>query len=144
MTAGVLTQIKANEIKKEIKDKLENAYEASKTHKFAIENWKTKEWEELRVSTKWGKVKDTGINAEFLREIGEKITTLPSDWDFHPQVKKIYDLRRKSIIEGKGIDWGTAEALAFSTLIHEGFQVRLSGQDVERGTFSHRHSVLVD
>jgi 2-oxoglutarate dehydrogenase complex dehydrogenase (E1) component-like enzyme len=79
-----------------------------------------------------------------LREIGEKITTLPSDWEFHPQVKKIYDLRRKSISEGKGIDWGTAEALAFSTLIHEGFQVRLSGQDVERGTFSHRHSVLID
>lgn len=59
-------------------------------------------------------------------------------------MKKIYELRKKSIKDGKGIDWGTAEALAFSTLIHEGFQVRLSGQDVERGTFSHRHSVLVD
>ena len=51
-------------------------------------------------------------------------------------------MRKKSIIEGKGIDWGTAEALAFASLMDEGFHVRLSGQDVERGTFSHRHAVL--
>ena len=68
---------------------------------------------------------------------------MPDDWEFHPQVKKIYEARRKAISEGKGIDWGTAEALAFATLIDEGFHVRLSGQDVERGTFSHRHSVLI-
>lgn len=51
-------------------------------------------------------------------------------------------MRKKSIEEGKGIDWGTAESLAFASLIHEGFHIRLSGQDVERGTFSHRHSVV--
>lgn len=77
-----------------------------------------------------------------IRDIGEKITTLPEDWDFHPQVKKIFDNRRKSIAEGRGIDWGTAEALAFASLIQEGFHVRVSGQDVERGTFSHRHAVV--
>lgn len=59
-------------------------------------------------------------------------------------MKKIYEARRKSIAEGKGIDWGTAEALAFATLIDEGFHVRISGQDVERGTFSHRHAVVFD
>jgi 2-oxoglutarate dehydrogenase E1 component len=52
---------------------------------------------------------------------------LPDDWVFHPQVKKIYEGRRKAIEEGKGIDWGTAESLAFASLIHEGFHVRLSG-----------------
>ena len=52
--------------------------------------------------------------------------------------------RRKMIDEGKGIDWATAEALAFGTLLVEGFKVRLSGQDSERGTFSQRHSVLMD
>jgi 2-oxoglutarate dehydrogenase E1 component len=51
-------------------------------------------------------------------------------------------LRKKSIAEGKGIDWGTAEALAFASLMHENFHIRLSGQDVERGTFSHRHAVV--
>lgn len=59
-------------------------------------------------------------------------------------VKKIYETRRKSIQDGKGIDWGTAEALAFASLIDEGFHVRVSGQDVERGTFSHRHAVVFD
>ena len=77
-----------------------------------------------------------------LKDLGEKITHLPEDWDFHPQVKKIFEHRNKSIKEGKGIDWGTAEALAFSSLINEGFHVRVSGQDVERGTFSHRHAVV--
>ncbi len=58
-------------------------------------------------------------------------------------MKKIYELRKKTIAEGKGIDWGTAESLAFGSLIDEGFHIRLSGQDVERGTFSHRHAVLI-
>ena len=68
-----------------------------------------------------------------------KITQLPPD-NFHAQVKKIYANRYKSVTEGKGIDWGTAEALAFASLINEGHHVRISGQDVERGTFSHRHA----
>ena len=53
---------------------------------------------------------------------------------------KIFAARNKAIVEGKGIDWGTAEALAFASLINEGYHVRISGQDVERGTFSHRHA----
>ena len=53
---------------------------------------------------------------------------------------KIFSARNKSIVDGQGIDWGTAEALAFASLINEGYHVRLSGQDVERGTFSHRHA----
>lgn len=55
-------------------------------------------------------------------------------------IRKIFEAREQSISKGVGIDWGTAEALAFATLIQDGFQVRISGQDVERGTFSHRHA----
>jgi len=62
-----LTPEKAKEITDHIKEDLEEAYNKSKTHKFKIENWLTPEWEELRVSKKWGKVKDTGINAEEIR-----------------------------------------------------------------------------
>ena len=57
---------RSNEVKNKIKSELENAYEASKTHKFSLENWSTKEWEELKVSTKFGKVKDTGIDIKTL------------------------------------------------------------------------------
>jgi len=62
----------------------------------------------------------------------------------HPTVRKIYEQRRDSIESGTLIDFATAESLAFGTLLKEGFNVRFSGQDVERGTFSHRHAVIVD
>ena len=140
----VLTTEQAESMKAKIKAELEKAYQASKSHKFTLEEWKNEEWEEIKKPEKHGRVKDTGINTKLLREIGERITTLPEDWNFHPQVKKIYDARVKSIKEGHGIDWGTGEALAFASLIHEGFHVRLSGQDVERGTFSHRHGIVFD
>lgn len=75
-----------------------------------------------------------------LTELGKKISVLPENEKFHPQLAKIFAARNKSIVEGTGIDWGTAEALAFASLINDGHHVRLSGQDVERGTFSHRHA----
>jgi 2-oxoglutarate dehydrogenase E1 component len=62
----------------------------------------------------------------------------------HPQLQKIYQARITSIEDGKGIDYSTAEQLAFGTLVQEGYGIRLSGQDVERGTFSQRHAVLHD
>lgn len=69
---------------------LEKAYTKSKTHDFTIEEWKTKEWEEIRKPEKYGQVKDTGVSLDVLKDIGEKITTLPEDWEFHPIIKKIY------------------------------------------------------
>ena len=62
----------------------------------------------------------------------------------HPTIRKIYDQRKKSFETGTGLDFACAESLAFGSLLKEGFNVRLSGQDVERGTFSHRHAVLTD
>ena len=85
-------------------------------------------------------MKDTGVDLDRLREIGNKITVLPPQGNFHPQIAKIFKARNEAINSGVGIDWGTAEALAFATLIDEGNHVRISGQDVERGTFSHRHA----
>lgn len=84
-------------MKDKIKSELEEGYEKSKTHKYQSEDWMTKEWEDVRLSRKFGLVKDTGIQVDILKNFGEKITTLPEDWDFHPQVKKIYELRKKSI-----------------------------------------------
>ena len=72
------------------------------------------------------------------------MTTLPEIFKPHRAVKKIFDQRRQMIETGEGVDWAVGEALAFATLIVEGNHVRLSGQDVERGTFSHRHSVIHD
>ena len=86
----------------------------------------------------------TGVDLERLKEIGRKLTTIPKSFTPHKTIARIMADRRKMIEEGSGIDWATAELLAFGTLLTEGFRVRLSGQDSERGTFSQRHSVLMD
>src|SRR6056297_711258 len=86
----------------------------------------------------------TGISMETLEDIGRKITTVPEGFNVHRTIRRFVDNRRKMIDTGEGVDWATAEALAFGSLVREGHRVRLSGQDVERGTFSQRHSVLLD
>ena len=87
---------------------------------------------------------DTGVDAERLRQLLGALTTLPED--FHPLTKsrRLLDLRKRMARGEHPLDWATAEALAFATLATEGTRIRLSGQDSERGTFSHRHAVLHD
>ncbi|CAI2374917.1 unnamed protein product [Moneuplotes crassus] len=104
--------------------------------------WEVTEWDTIRRPENMAEFRNTGLPIDKLKEIGKNISTIPKDFDAHRMVRKIYDTRYKSIEEGQGIDWGTAEALAFATLIDENFHVRVSGQDVERGTFSHRHAVV--
>ena len=87
---------------------------------------------------------NTGVAVEALKEIGRRITTVPQDFNAHKTITRLLERRREMIETGEGIDWAMAEHLAFATLLKEGFPVRLSGQDCERGTFSQRHSVLID
>ena len=86
----------------------------------------------------------TGVAEALLRDVGEKISYVPPDFQIHKTIGRVMKKKLETIKSGRGIDWGTAEALAFGTLLLEGNHVRLSGQDVERGTFSHRHAVLHD
>lgn len=120
---------------------MEAAYQKSKNLEFDQEEWLDSNWMEIKdEKSKYGKLKDTGVDLTNLKAIGNAITTLPPNGKFHPKIVKIFEERQEAINSGKGIDWGTAESLAFATLIEEGNHVRLSGQDVERGTFSHRHA----
>ena len=84
-------------------------------------------WAAIKNPNKYGLFKDTGVELGALREIGNKIFTLPTEGKAHPKIAKIFEERKKSINDGVGIDWGTAEALAFASLIDEGNHVRLSG-----------------
>src|SRR5205085_3269928 len=86
----------------------------------------------------------TGVAIVTLKEIGRKITAVPDGFHVHKTIQRFLDTRRKAIESGQGIDWSTGEALAFCALLLDGHRVRLSGQDSERGTFSQRHSVLID
>jgi len=86
----------------------------------------------------------TGVEIERLKLIGRRITSIPQDFNAHKAVRRLLDRRRQMVDTGEGIDWSMGEALSFGALLTEGFPVRLSGQDSERGTFSQRHSVLID
>ncbi len=100
-------------------------------------------WENLREATSldFEKSPFTGVDKKKLLDIAKKINTLPEGKNFFKKLEKIFEDRRE-MIKNDTLDWGMAELLAYGTLLEEGHPVRLSGQDVERGTFSHRHAVL--
>ena len=87
---------------------------------------------------------DTAVRAETLVALNERLLTWPADFTPHPRLAKQLERRREALGAAGGIDWGHAEALAFASLVMDGVHVRLTGQDAERGTFTHRHSVLND
>jgi 2-oxoglutarate dehydrogenase E1 component len=136
---GVITSEKLTSMKQDINTLLEDYYQKSKSLSYKAEDWMTPEWHSIKdVDVK--KQIFSGVPAAKLRDYGEKISVLPKDQKFHRLVMKIFEARYQSIMNGKDIDWGTAEALAFASLLDDGYIVRISGQDVERGTFSHRHA----
>ena len=104
-------------------------------------NWKTFH---AASTAEVDKLVDTRFAATELVSLAEKLHKIPQGFHLHPKLVRFMDGRLAAVKEGKGIDWGNAEALAFATLITEGHVVRLTGQDAERGTFTHRHSVLHD
>jgi 2-oxoglutarate dehydrogenase E1 component len=90
----------------------------------------------------WNEPVDTAVGLETLRMLSGRLLQLPAGFELHPRVAKIMDDRRKMSAGALAVDWGYAEALAFASLLHDGYPIRLSGQDSERGTFFHRHAVL--
>jgi 2-oxoglutarate dehydrogenase E1 component len=87
---------------------------------------------------------DTAVNAAELKRLGKRTTSVPDGFVLHSRVAKVLEARRKMIQGEQRLDWGMAENLAFASLLEEGVAIRMSGQDVRRGTFSHRHAVLHD
>ncbi|XP_043274432.1 probable 2-oxoglutarate dehydrogenase E1 component DHKTD1, mitochondrial isoform X2 [Venturia canescens] len=88
---------------------------------------------------------DTGVNLDLLRFVTNKSVNLKNDLTIHPQLLKNHvQSRLNKVADGENVDWSTAETAAFGTLLYQGYNVRISGQDVGRGTFSHRHTMLVD
>jgi 2-oxoglutarate dehydrogenase E1 component len=87
---------------------------------------------------------ETAVQPELLTALNEELITVPEDFTIHPKLAKQLERRRETLGEEGGIDWGQAEALSFASLLVDGTPIRLTGQDTERGTFSHRHLVLHD
>ncbi|MDF1677848.1 MAG: 2-oxoglutarate dehydrogenase E1 component [Legionellaceae bacterium] len=94
--------------------------------------------------TPWDEPADTTVNLKTIKHLSEKLQTLPDGFVLHPIVKRLFTEREKMASGDMPINWGYAETMAYATLLHEGYGVRLSGQDCGRGTFAHRHAALHD
>lgn len=140
---GVCAESELQAISKNVITTLENDYEASNSWKAKPSDWLSSRWKKFD-SNKNSRIRETGVSVDVLKQIGVKTSEYPKGFSVHKQLSKIIQARSQSIADGHGIDWGTAEMLAFGSLMMEGNHVRLTGQDVERGTFSHRHAVLTD
>ena len=138
---GLISETDLLKEKTEFKNFLEKEFETSKNYKSELK-WFDGAWSRFKPGLGKDKRGVSGVDKKKLVEIGRKISSIPEDLNVHKTLKKIFDLRLKSIEQGKLIDWSTAECMAFGTLLTEGFSVRLSGQDSGRGTFSQRHAVL--
>jgi 2-oxoglutarate dehydrogenase E1 component len=143
---GVVSEGEIEKMKADWRARLDAELEAAQGYRPNSADWLDGRWAGFKTGGDAEEPRrgDTGIAVEKLKEIGKKITAVPEGFHVHRTIQRFLDQRGKAIESGEGIDWSTAEALAFCSLLVEGFPVRLSGQDTERGTFSQRHSVLID
>ncbi|MBV9348215.1 MAG: 2-oxoglutarate dehydrogenase E1 component, partial [Pseudolabrys sp.] len=143
---GVITDGEVEKMKADWRSRLEAEFEAGQGYKANKADWLDGRWSGLKAAHDADDPRrgNTGLDLAKLRDIGKAITQVPEGFKVHRTIQRFLDARAKSIETGEGIDWATGEALAFCSLLKEGHRVRLSGQDVERGTFSQRHSVLFD
>ena len=141
---GTLTAGEVDEMKAQFRAHLDTELAAADGYKPNKADWLDGRWSGLGAEDDEARRGNTGISEDVLKEVGRRITTIPNDFAAHKTVQRLLDKRRETVESGEGIDWAMAEHLAFGTLVREKFAIRLSGQDVERGTFSQRHSVLID
>ena len=140
----ILTEDEAKNKISDFKEFLDNEFELSKSYKPNKADWLDGTWAGIKTASIDARRGKTSSTEDDIKILAKEIHTLPEEFTPHKRIKKIYNDRHQSIIDGINIDWATAEALAFATLLKDGYGVRLSGQDVGRGTFSHRHAVLYD
>jgi 2-oxoglutarate dehydrogenase E1 component len=141
---GVVSTEDFERIKGGLRSQLDEEFASADAYKPNKADWLDGRWSGMGFANDDERRGVTGVDIERLKTIGRRITSIPHDFHAHKAVRRLLERRREMVDTGEGIDWSMAEHLAFGALLSEGFPVRLSGQDSERGTFSQRHSVLID
>ncbi|PLB33314.1 alpha-ketoglutarate dehydrogenase KGD1 [Aspergillus candidus] len=148
ITEGTFTQEDIDEHKKWVWGMLGDSFDRSKDYTPTSKEWLTSAWNGFstpkELATEVLPHLPTSVDQPLLQHVAGVVSDAPEGFSLHRNLKRILTNRRKVVETGSGIDWSTAEALAFGSLVAEGYHVRVSGQDVERGTFSQRHAVLHD
>ncbi|MEE4348014.1 MAG: 2-oxoglutarate dehydrogenase E1 component, partial [Paracoccaceae bacterium] len=142
---GLIPEGEIEDMKAAFQAKLNEEFEAGKDYKPNKADWLDGRWSHLdrRDQKKYQRGK-TAIKPETMEQIGNALTRAPDGFPMHKTVERLLETRKKMFDTGEGFDWATGEALAFGSLLLEGYPVRLAGQDSARGTFSQRHSALIN
>ncbi len=141
---GLFSGEEVDQLKADFRAQLETEFDIADSYKPNKADWLDGKWSGIGFADEGARRGETGFDIDKLRDIGVSLTKVPETLNVHKTIQRLLKNRRTMVEEGVAIDWGMAEALAFGTLLNEGFRVRLSGQDSERGTFSQRHSVIID
>jgi len=142
---GVIAAGEAQEMWDRLFTTYDQSYSAAQSYKVNKADWLEGKWRGLRQGDADEETEEaTAIVPHMLHEVGMALAQVPETFDLNPKIARQLEAKRQMIETGEGIDWSTAEAMAFGTLLLEGHHVRLSGEDSQRGTFSQRHAVLVD
>ncbi len=141
---NVITDDEAKTMVDDFMTYLEEAFEATKSYKPNKADYLEGAWTGLKVASGDDRRGETYVTDGDLQALGKLLSTVPDGFTANSKIVRLLGQKAKVFEDGKGIDWATAEALAFGTLLQQDYAVRLSGQDVGRGTFSHRHAILYD
>ncbi|MCX8112852.1 MAG: 2-oxoglutarate dehydrogenase E1 component [Bacteroidia bacterium] len=146
ISEGIITEADQKAMEKERTDFYDAQLERARREEPQIDTLPRRTWQGIRLYDDYvlEPDPDTRVRREVLEFIAQQTLRLPENFTPHPTVRKVYEARYEAVRRGNGLDWGTVEMLAYGSLLLENNPVRLSGQDVERGTFSHRHAVIVD
>ncbi len=141
---GLISMDEVAEERARFQEQMNAEFEAGKDYRPNKADWLDGRWRHLGTAEGDYQPGDTAAPRATLEEVGRGIATIPEGFNAHRTIARLMESKREMIAAGEGVDWATAEALAFGTLLVEGYPVRLSGQDCARGTFSQRHAAIVD
>jgi 2-oxoglutarate dehydrogenase E1 component len=141
---GLIPEGEIEDMKAAFQAHLNEEFEAGKDYRPNKADWLDGRWSHLDRQEGEYQRGQTSVDGARLQEVGAALSKVPDDYMVHKTITRLLDAKRKMLDSGQGIDWSTAEALAFGTLMLEGYPVRLAGQDSTRGTFSQRHSGVID
>ncbi len=142
ISEGAISQAEHEKLVSEFEAHLSAEFDKSTDYKPKEADWLKGDWSEIKDGDKSNP--KTAVAKQTLQNLIEKTLQIPGGFNANPKIIKQLEARKEAVASGKGIDWGCGEALAFASLLDEGFPVRITGQDSGRGTFSHRHSILHD
>ena len=141
---GLIPEGEIEDMKAAFQAHLGEEFEAGKDYKPNKADWLDGKWSHLNRDKEEYQRGETAIKPETFAEIGRALSTAPATLPLHKTVGRLLESKAQMFETGEGFDWATGEALAFGSLLSEGYPVRLSGQDATRGTFSQRHSGIIN